>query len=67
MSKTSPTQLMGPEFAAQLPMLAVRMLITEDLLRRALHEVPGLRDSALGSAIITAITAPNSQIAEGAL
>ena len=64
--KLSPTQMMGPDFAAQLPLLAVRLLITEDLLRRVWHELPELRDTDLGSAIHTTITFPNDQLVEGA-
>ena len=65
--KLSPTQMMGAAFAAQLPMLALRLLITENLLRRVWHEMPELRDSDLGGDIFAAITAPNSHLAEGTL
>ena len=64
--KLSSTQMMGPEFASQLPILAVRLLIIEDLLRRIWHEIPELRDSEIGSDILTAITSPNGRLAEGA-
>ena len=60
--KLSPTQMMGPEFAAQLPMMALRQLITEDLLRRVWHEIPEIRDTALGGDIFTAITAPHGKL-----
>ena len=64
--KLSPTQMMGPDFAAQLPLLAVRQLIIEDLLRRVWQEVPELRDSDLGRNIFTTITVPNGQLVEAA-
>lgn len=60
--KPSPTQMMGPDFAAQLPLLAVRQLIIEDLLRRVWQEMPELHDSDLGRDIFTTITVPNGKL-----
>ena len=60
--KLSPTQMMGPDFAAQLPLLALRQLIIEDLLRRVWQEMPELRDSDLGRDIFTTITVPNGKL-----
>ena len=64
--KHSAVQMMGSDFAAQLPTLVLKSLIIEDLLRRVLVEVPAISNTKLGSDILTVITSPNAYLIEGA-
>ncbi|WP_312531738.1 hypothetical protein [Paracoccus sp. (in: a-proteobacteria)] len=56
--------IMGPSFAAQLPTLMPRTLISENLLRRVLVEVPEISNTKLGSDIVAALTTPTEQLVE---
>ena len=64
--KPSNIQMMGPNFAAQLPTHLLRQLIMDDLLRRVLVEVPAISNTKLGSDILRVITSPNAHLIEGA-
>ncbi|WP_312531938.1 hypothetical protein [Paracoccus sp. (in: a-proteobacteria)] len=56
--------IMGPSFIAQLPTLMPRTLISENLLRRVLVEVPEINNTELGSDIRTALTTPSERLVE---
>lgn len=62
--KDTENLIMGPSFIAQLPTLMPRTLISENLLRRVLVEVPEISNTKLGGDILTALTTPTEQLVE---